>query len=135
MNAQYTRKADGTTTDHGLNLQWSKTLCDSCITHHDAAKRIDALNEGLAADEPRWRFPTIQELLTLVRYERTEPATDVEAFPDTKSDWYWSGTLYANNSDYAWLVSFFNGNSYDFHRYYYDAFVRAVRELPASQSL
>ena len=131
----YALTADGTTNDHNLGLQWSKTLCDANVSHHAAAKLIEALNEGVSDGEPKWRFPTIQEGLALVRYDRISPACDTEFFPDMKSDWYWMGDLYAGNSDFAWIVSFYNGNSVCLHRGVNGAFVRAVRELPASQCL
>jgi uncharacterized protein DUF1566 len=76
-----------------------------------------------------WRLPTIKELLTLVDYERSEPAID-PAF-SCESSWYWTSTPYASSpGEYAWSVNFGYGYSYWGSRSN-GGFVRAVR---ASQS-
>ena len=77
-----------------------------------------------------WRLPTIQELLTLVDYERTSPAID-PAF-ECSSEWYWSSTPYASSpSLFAWIVSFgYGGSSW----YGQDGEYR-VRAVRAGQSL
>ena len=49
-----------------------------------------------------WRLPTIQELKTLVNYNKINPACDLE---DTKSKCYWSSTPHVSNS-HAWQVDF-----------------------------
>jgi hypothetical protein len=122
---------DGTVTDTTTRLMWSKaTLCDKEITQHAAVKLCAELDLAGHAD---WRIPTRVELLTLVDDTRSKPAIDAAAFPDTRSDWYWTGSEYAAVSSYAWIVDFDGGNSSGCHRDYDDAFVRAVRSLPAGQ--
>lgn len=74
-----------------------------------------------------WRLPTVEELFCLADRTRANPAIDVEAFPDCKSDWYWSGTAAAPSpGDYAWVVYFSNGLSYWLNQSF-ECFVRAVR--------
>lgn len=73
-----------------------------------------------------WRLPTIQELLTLVDYNRYNPAT---ALLNVVSSRYWSSTTDADHTNDAWYVNFYNGNdcwSYKSRDY----FVRAVRGEP-----
>lgn len=53
-----------------------------------------------------WRLPSIQELLTLVDYTKVKPACKLE---NTTSDYYWSSTTNASNTDYAWYVNFSGG--------------------------
>lgn len=54
-----------------------------------------------------WRLPTITELLTLVDYERTNPAS---ALPGIKADWYWTSTpRAASPGGCAWYVNFGSG--------------------------
>lgn len=68
-----------------------------------------------------WRLPTIKELLTLVKYDKVEPACN---FIDTKLSYYWTSTLCLNR---IWVIDFrfgdtvskLNGNTY---------YVRYVRE-------
>lgn len=67
-------------------LEWSGTLLDGkCVTLAEAEAAVAALGEG-------WRLPTVKELFALVDRGRHNPAIDTEKFPDTKSDWYWTGT-------------------------------------------
>ena len=73
-----------------------------------------------------WRVPDIEELRSIVDYSRTNPSIDINYFPNTRSDWYWSASPYADVSDYAWLLYFFYGSGYDNYRIY-DSHVRLVR--------
>lgn len=75
-----------------------------------------------------WRAPTRQELLSLHRQQREKdqrsgafaiiakgrhpkPAINLDYFPDTQSDWYWSGDTLAHDNTYAWYVYFADGHS------------------------
>lgn len=57
----------------------------------------------------RWRSPTIKELLTLVDYSISHPATEL---PGMQSYGYWSSTTYESTPNYAWLVLMFVGYVY-----------------------
>jgi hypothetical protein len=46
-----------------------------------------------------------------------------------QSDWYWSNTQPASDSDYAWLQHFSDGLQHCYHKGY-DFRARAVRRLP-----
>ena len=71
-----------------------------------------------------WRLPTLQELLTLVNYDKYNPACDLE---DTLANYYWSSTTHANNSSYAWYVYFSLGSTS--HSYKSGSlYVRCVRD-------
>ena len=107
-------------------LEWSRTLCEECVDHATAENLCAALGEG-------WRLPTRAERISLVDLTRSNPAIDTEQFPDTQSDLYWTSDSVAADSAYAWVVGFYSGNSDDYLRGYDDAFVRAVRVLPARQ--
>lgn len=58
-----------------------------------------------------WRLPTIQELLSIVDYERFDPAVDPDFFKGPYG-WVWSSTPAASPSDYAWSVFLYDGDSY-----------------------
>ncbi len=116
------------TADTVDGLVWDISDFDGKEFSFEKAKKACAeLRTGGHSD---WRLPTIQELLTLVDYERCDPAIDKEFFPNCKPSWYRTSTPYAPRSGYAWLVLFSYGDSHGGH---HDGggFVRAVR---ASQS-
>ena len=100
------------------------------LNFDDAAKACAGLELAGFND---WRLPTVTELFGLVDHEKFRPAIDSDAFPGTKSDWYWTSTDVASSSVYAWLVGFYDGHVGDGHRSF-RAFVRAVRvAAPAGQ--
>lgn len=109
------------------SLEWSPTLCDGKrMSYADAEKACAALGEG-------WRLPTRPELESILDLTRHEPAIDTARFPDTKSGWYWTSTPCAWSSSNTWVVGFDLGAASGGPRGYGDAFVRAVRGVPAGQ--
>ena len=90
--------------DHQTGLEWSAGIIgESSWT--DAQK----LAAGCTLLGKRdWRLPTVQELLTLVDYERCDPAVD-PAFFRGPFGWTWSGTPAAGASGCAWSVSLVDG--------------------------
>ena len=118
----------------GVELQWSPTLADGDrVNFAGAEAAIAKLNEGLAAGEPQWRMPSRRELESIQDLTKHNPCVDLEKYPDTKSGYYWSATPCAWSSVRAWCVGFGDGDSYDSHRDYDFAFVRAVRAVPSGQ--
>ena len=74
-----------------------------------------------------WRLPTIQELSTIIDLDRYNPAIAKE-FKNVKSDWYWTNTSCASNSNDAWGLYFKYGS--DYHDYKNSsAYVRCVRKI------
>lgn len=110
-------------------LEWEITdFGGKTFTFDQAKKACAELRTGGHAD---WRLPTIQELLSLVDYEKSSPACDRDAFPNTNTDYYYrTSTPYAPGSGCAWGVVFNYGFSYGLY-HDDDNYVRAVR---ASQS-
>ena len=56
-----------------------------------------------------WRLPNIKELRSLVDYTRKNPAIDIEFFPFTYNDGYWSSTTYAFYPESAYGVDLESG--------------------------
>ena len=124
-----TTAADQTITDPKTGLEWSLTL----------GKRVDWKTAKKVAESCRagghddWRFPTIEELITLSDFSRVSPAANTDLFHDMESSWYWSSTPLASSpGGYAWSVSFLNG-VVNYDNQHYSAFVRAVRGSRAGQ--
>lgn len=120
-SARFKKLSDGWILDKALGIEWGPTT--SSRMNWDLAKKHAAEQGG--------RLPTVQELRSLVDYERHEPAINTDFFGDTKNDWYWTSTETAWNKDAAWCVDF-DGGSVDGFGKGNVGFVRPVR---ASQSL
>ncbi len=56
-----------------------------------------------------WRLPTLKELQTLIDDRRLQPSTDVVAFPNTPSEWFWSSTPIEFPPNEGWATSFTDG--------------------------
>lgn len=110
--------------DAAWNLTWSRRNVGSGRMNW---KDADAACRSLVlAGHRDWRLPTIQELLSIVDYERSEPAIDTSLF-DCEPSWYWTSTpVAASPAVYAWVVGFSVGASpWTLRDYVF--FVRAVR--------
>lgn len=106
------------------NLTWSRAnVGDRRMNWKDADAACRELD---LAGHRDWRLPTVRELLSIVDYERHEPAIDTNFFR-CDSDWYWTSTpVAASPAGYAWIVYFYYGSSGWASRVN-DGFVRAVR--------
>jgi hypothetical protein len=102
-----------------MALEWSKSS-DRRMPWAEAHEWCRTLREGGHDD---WRLPTLEELLTIVDYARSNPAC---ALPDTVANVYWSATTLATSPSFAWAVSFGAG-SVGFDVKGYDFYVRGVR--------
>jgi len=89
--------------DHYLDtmtgIKWSKENSFSS-TWQDA---VDKAPSG-------WGLPTIEDLMSIVDYEKYNPATELPGM--LVSSYYWSSTTCAHGSVYAWNVHFFCGVGY-----------------------
>jgi Protein of unknown function (DUF1566) len=114
--------------DRTTGLEWSReNVPGGTMNWKAAAEACGKLKLGAHTD---WRLPTIRELLTLVDYERHNPAIDTDAFK-CESSYYWTSTpLHSSPGVYAWVVDFSGGGAY-WGSQDYGHVVRAVR---ASQS-
>jgi hypothetical protein len=83
--------------------------------------------EGLTfAGYSDWRLPNIRELHSLIYFATFNPAIDYIYFPNTRWDFYWSGSTYAGSTGDAWVVYFGYGRV-DSYGKASSAYVRAVR--------
>ncbi len=104
---------------YGYDSSDSSTFCNTQAYVH----RVNAAGWCGASD---WRMPTIKELKNLVHHGRSNLTIDIDYFPNTKSNLYWSGSPLAGDSGSAWFVVFYGGNSSAGFRYNSYA-VRLVR--------
>ena len=92
-----------------------------CDTYHFAR----VVNEEGLCGATDWRLPTLAELHSIAHHARTEPAVDVDFFPNMLPSSYWSSsvTWVAN----AWGVNFSNASSASLIKGFTGGFVRLVR--------
>ncbi len=150
---RYIDHLDGTVTDTQTGLTWMKPSVGQewhdgkvkgkpkTMTWSEACQ----MNGTRFAGYADWRLPTIEELNTLVFSSTGEreafsdkgvggacvgnfqtPTIDLEAFPNSRADWFWSSSLNACSNGNAWFVSFDNGGVYNYGSYYGNC-VRLVR--------
>lgn len=146
----YRDHGDGTVTDVTTRLQWMRcaigqtwtgSICSGVASEH-TGDVAEGLRSGFAGHTD-WRLPTIDELKTLVYCSSGQPVTwnttggictgeyqkptiDTDAFPNTPSSYFWSGSPLANYSNYAWYV-YFDGGYADNSNRSYGRHVRHVR--------
>ncbi len=109
-------------TDHKTGLMWTRSNVGGKRFTWGEAKKWGSDIGGYAD----WRLPTIQELLSIVDYERASGPTINPVF-ECDASWYWTSTPVASSpSDYAWVVSFNLGYS-SWYDQSGEGFVRAVR--------
>lgn len=71
----------------------------------DTYNYVNAVNAQGWCGAGDWRMPSRMELVGLVHYGRY-PSIDSDYFPDEAGSNVWSGSPYAGDSYYAWLVYF-----------------------------
>lgn len=114
----YTDNGDGTIDDNVTGLSWQKctlgesgTDCNtgsaSSLIWSDALSQCASLN--LAGTG--WRLPTVYELTQLVDYGESLTTINSTVFPGTNPAPYWTSTVHATQSSWAWYVSFSQGTT------------------------
>jgi len=126
---RFTNNGDGTITDNVTKLTWQQDG-SSTKNWEQALSYCEGLNLGGSAD---WRLPTIKELQTLADYsvKNGKAAIDIDSFPNTAADFYWSSTTFANSVNGAWGVNF----SYGFDIYKVKTLTGNVRAVRGGQTV
>ena len=97
--------SDGTVTDTQSGLMWQQADVDT-MTWEEALAYCENLELFGYSD---WRLPNRNELLSIVDYDRFNPAINTEFFLDIESTSYWSSTTNSESTSYAWCVYFYYG--------------------------
>ena len=112
--------------DIKTNLMWQDNGDGNHdMTWQEAFRYAKKLNREKFAGFDDWRVPTIEELKTIVDYDRYNPAIRKE-FKNVVSGYYWSSTTDASDSSGAWYVDF-NGGGDGWYRKSASNYVRCVR--------
>jgi hypothetical protein len=111
-NPRFTDLSDGTVKDNLTGLEWVKAP-HSLSGNSGTMKWISAIdfcNNLVYAGHSDWRLPSIKELESLVNCGAYNPALPAgHPFAGVQNGLYWSGTSFAIDTDYAWLVGMYNG--------------------------
>ena len=104
LNADFIKSGD-TVMNTISKLEWQDNEIGSTTDWESAIERCEILVLSGYSD---WRLPNINELKSIVDRSKYNPAI-VDSFQNTDSSSYWSSTSDEGNSDYAWLVYFYDG--------------------------
>lgn len=100
---------DGTVTDTETALMWQQATAPGKYSWEAALAYTDTLVLPVNGHSD-WRIPNRNELMTILDYTRSSPATPPEIFPDTFYSSYWSSTTEAALPVNAWKTDFNNGS-------------------------
>jgi len=77
----------------------------------------------------KWRLPTFNELLSIVDFNRVDPAIN-PVFSYVQENTYWTSTDFSATRARAWTIDFRTGKTYYSYKTTNHA-VRCVKEIPA----
>ncbi len=119
--SRFSKTADGWVRWNLIQRDFAATAKD-CMTFAKATEHC-AIQGG--------RLGTRLEQFLLFCAMKANPGIKSQFFPDTKESWYWTEEDYYNDSNYAYVVGFYDGSVSSIHLDY-SYYVRPVR---ASQRL
>jgi hypothetical protein len=131
----YTDNSNGTITDNNTSLMWQKctagyTDVNACTGgaagtynwyqangtinefRNPSGSFIDVCGNLDLGGHTDWRLPTKKELITLVNYNIQNPGPTINpsAFPNTKSNRYWTSNVVVGEPGNWWIVYFTDGS-------------------------
>ena len=101
--------SDDMVLDKETGFVWERSPSTSTFTWIFAQSACNVLTTG---GRLGWRLPTLQELASLADPNATSAPflPPGNPFSNVQSGFYWSGTTYANNASFSWVVNFGLGN-------------------------
>ena len=130
---RYTNHGNGTVTDNVTGLIWQCCAIgqsgNDCATGSASSFNWkEALAEAANSNHAGfsdWRLPNMNELTSLVAYDRYGPAININAFPNAPSSYFWSSSPHPYGGN-GWNTNFYNLDHFDNNRSN-DYHVRLVR--------
>jgi alpha-tubulin suppressor-like RCC1 family protein len=97
---------DGTVTDAVTGLVWQLQPQSPTFTYADATAYCATLSLDGFAD---WRLPSLIELVSISEYAASDPRPDPLFFGDVTTETFWSSTVVADSTYWAWVVVYREG--------------------------
>lgn len=119
-DSDFTDNNNGTVTHNVTGLTWMRcsqgqswngTNCIGVASKMDWRSALQMAESVNFADKNDWRLPNIKELASIVELSCAYPSINLNLFPSTPSDWFWSSSVNSLYSDMAWDVDFEIGGS------------------------
>ena len=117
---------DGTViVDRATGLAWQQNGSSESVSWNDAKVLVDQLNQSNYAGYSDWRLPSVEELASLLEFEKKNRNSYIDPIFDATQNICWTADT-VESSNAAWAVAFNSGHVYN------DAleekhYVRAVR--------
>lgn len=119
---RFTINRDGTVLDIETGLMWQRCLvgmqgtdCSagelSTMAKRDAEVKLNIANEDKLNGHSDWRFPSIDELSSLVKKGCISPSIDLDIFPNTPNSYVWTVSPNPAHRHFSWYVHFSTGKS------------------------
>lgn len=120
-----TRNNDSVVTDQSTGLIWQQAGSANQMTWNEAKTYIQQLNQEEFAGFTDWRLPTVEELASLLEFQKKNGNDYIDPVFDAAQGFCWTVDM-AAGANAAWAVAFHSGHVY------YDPldrtnYVRAVR--------
>jgi hypothetical protein len=130
----FTNNGSDTVTDDNTLLMWQRQDDNTPRSPADAGTYCSGLSLGGHSD---WRLPEVYEFHSIVDYRsyqagNSSPFIDTTYFPSTQSTYYWSSSMYRNNST-SYNLQFTNG-TVSYHNNNNNYYVRCVRGTSTTRS-
>jgi hypothetical protein len=107
LETTFVSYGDDETVTSSDGLVWSKQTSLSGMNWEEANTYCSSFEAGGMSD---WFLPTVEELRTIVAFDRVNPAIDTDLFEVPSGDaFYWTATEEADLTGNAWQIKFQNG--------------------------
>jgi hypothetical protein len=129
IETTFVDNGDGETVTSSDGLVWSKQTSDSNMSWEDANTYCNNFQAGGMSEG--WFLPALEELRTLVAYDKVNPAADTSLFEVAAGGaYYWTATEQAGSTGInAWQIKFENGYTAPTGKNS-DGWVRCAHEAP-----